>query len=182
MGGKWRNLIKGSAIFFAIYPNIAMNPRFFTRFQIMGLTIIILTLLIENRKVKYALGIIAFILMAIIFAPYSFHSVHDIKTYSQLLKENEVNINPFAWLLMKSSTLLMGNPQGLFYLSYVSCLLLCILWMHLNRHNPTLFALTPFLLLGNRALKYMAGGVMRNLIALQIASLIPIVSESHKEN
>lgn len=93
----------------------------------------------------------------------------DYIEYSKRMEEDVINDLPISWLLMKTFTVVFGNPRGLYILSFISCMVLYFTYAQKIKNEDVLitFSLSFFWLY---PIWYMSGGILRNLMGLCVLS------------
>lgn len=95
---------------------------------------------------------------------------HDFNVYSDNIKSGRLDF-PFSWSLMRIFTTVLGNPNGLFILSFCTVVFMYIIYRFRiieGKHRGILYIMFPFIFLGNQGLIYLSGGVLRNLIGFSV--------------
>ena len=131
--------------------------------------LIITVYLLEDKKYIIIIGLINLCLMSYALIDYSFnYEGHDYNIYVDKFNRNIFDDLPISYLLMNLAIIFFGNPEGLMILSLILSILICIIFQckFYDESRYFLFALTPIIILGNQGLKYLVGGVLRNIIGL----------------
>jgi len=130
-------------------------------------------LIIKNRNMKRTLFIALIIGLNLILLNYVFnYGGHDYIVYSDEMR-GRLNDSFISWIIMKIFTLLLGNPSGLYILSYLVCLSIFFIFQIKMFNNKKMFIcyLYPVILLADPSFRYLSSGILRNLIAFLIISL-----------
>jgi len=181
-------VLSWAAIAIIAYGTYVNIPKYFSPTRFFAFLPILLALAFQAEpKLLRAIALYSFVISALTIAPYSFRTrigpfVSDWSTpmgqdywrYSWQVSSWMPKDLPLSWILMKTATALFGNPLGLKVVSLSAILASAIIIMLMNDKKGDLFlyALIPIIFLQNQSIKYMAGGVLRTLLAFAIITYI----------
>ena len=157
--------LKSISLLFVILA-IGFNYSSYLNLYVFGLFIYI-TIIWKYNNYKHiaSFAFISIVISLPVIAVYSINPEgHDYNIYSERMKLHNLNDLPISWVIMKIFTSIR-NPEGLYILSGLCVFLIGLLSLNHIYRNSFLVALFPIIFYHNQSIKYLAGGVVRNLIA-----------------